>query len=54
MNGFGPITQLGFLTDDLDASAKTWTTLGVGPFMRMTDVKMPAIMEGETVFQALG
>ena len=49
MNGFGPISQLGFLTDDLDASAKTWTTLGVGPFMRMTDVKMPAIMDGEEV-----
>ena len=55
MIGFGPITQLGYITDDLDASAKAWTALGVGSIMRMTDVNMPAIMDGVQVeIQALG
>lgn len=46
---FGPITQLGFLTDDLNAAAEAWTKLGVGPFTKMAGVKMPATMYGETV-----
>lgn len=46
---FGPITQLGYLTDDLDAAATAWTKLGVGPFTKMSGVSMPATMDGETV-----
>jgi len=46
---FGPITQLGYLTDDLDKAASVWTKLGVGPFTKLADVKMPATMNGETV-----
>ena len=49
VKGFGPITQLGYLTDDLDKTAKIWTSLGVGPFMRMSNVVMPATMDGQTV-----
>ena len=49
VNDFGPITQLGYLTDDLDKTAKIWTSLGVGPFMRMSNVIMPATMDGQTV-----
>ena len=49
VKGFGPITQLGYLTDDLDKTAKIWTSLGVGPFMRMSNVIMPATMDGQTV-----
>jgi len=49
MTGLGPITQLGYLTDDLDRTAKLWTEFGVGPFMRMSNVSMPATMEGQSV-----
>jgi len=49
MNGFGPVTQLGYLTNDLDKTAKLWTELGVGPFMKMSNVSMPATMDGQTV-----
>jgi len=49
MTDFGPITQLGYLTDDLDKAAKAWTKLGIGPFTKMTDVNMPATMDGQTV-----
>lgn len=45
----GPITQLGYLTDDLDKTAAAWTAVGVGPFTKMSGVKMPATMNGETV-----
>ena len=46
---FGPITQLGYLTDKLDKTAEAWTKLGVGPFTKMSGVSMPATMDGETV-----
>ena len=46
---FGSITQLGYLTDDLNATAAAWVKLGVGPFTKMAGVKMPATMNGETV-----
>ena len=46
---FGSITQLGYLTDDLDKTAAAWTKLGVGPFTKMAGVKMPATMNGETI-----
>lgn len=49
MMEFGSITQLGFLTDDLDKAATAWTKLGVGPFTKMSSVSMPATMDGETV-----
>jgi len=49
VNDFGPITQLGYLTNDLDKTAKIWTTFGIGPFMRMSNVNMPATMNGQTV-----
>jgi len=47
---FGPITQLGYLTDNLDKTAKLWAeVMGVGPFTKMSGVTMPATMDGETV-----
>jgi hypothetical protein len=46
---FGPITQLGYLTDNLDKTVEAWTKLGVGPFTKMAGVNMPATMDGETV-----
>lgn len=46
---FGPITQLGYLTNDLDKTVEAWAKLGVGPFTKMAGVKMPATMNGETV-----
>jgi len=47
---FGPITQLGYLTDDLDKTATLWAeVMGVGPFTKMSGVIMPATMDGETV-----
>jgi len=49
MRGLGPITQLGYLTDNLEKTAAAWTKLGVGPFTKMTGVNMPAIMDGGTV-----
>jgi len=50
MTDFGPITQLGYLTDDLDKSVAIWAeTLGVGPFTKMAGVSMPATMDGATV-----
>jgi hypothetical protein len=49
MIDFDPITQLGFLTNDLDKTAAAWTKLGVGPFTKMTGVNMPSVMDGEPV-----
>ena len=49
MTDFGPITQLGYLTDYIEEAAAKWAGLGVGPWMRMTGVKIPATMDGETV-----
>ncbi len=49
MRGLGPITQLGYLTNDLEKTATAWTTIGVGPFTKMAGVNMPATMDGETV-----
>ncbi len=50
MTGLGSITQLGYVTNDLEASVKSWVNvMGVGPFTKMTGVVMPAIMEGEAV-----
>jgi len=50
MTGLGPITQLGYLTDDLDKTATLWAeVMGVGPFTKMSGVTMPATMDGETV-----
>lgn len=48
MTNFGPITQLGYLTDDIEKTATLWAgVMGVGPFTRMSDVKMTATMDGE-------
>ena len=50
MGGLGPITQLGYLTDNLEKTATLWAqVIGVGPFTRMAGVMMPATMDGETV-----
>lgn len=49
MINLGPITQFGFVTDDLEKTATVWTKLGVAPFTKMSGVKMPATMDGETV-----
>ena len=50
MTSFGPITQLGYLTNDLEKTAALWAkTMGVGPFTKMTDVKMAAVMDGQSV-----
>ena len=46
---FGPITQLGYLTDNLEKTASAWAKMGVGPFTKMSGVMMPAAMNGETV-----
>lgn len=47
---FGPITQIGYVTDDIQATAKAWTdTTGIGPWTRMSDVKLAAVMNGENV-----
>jgi len=49
MTNSGPITQLGYLTDDLESAAAAWVKLGVGPFTKMSGVMMPAVMDGEKV-----
>ncbi len=47
-NLFGPITQLGYLTDDIEATARAWTDmLGIGPWTLMQSVTMHATMNGE-------
>ena len=47
---FGPISQLGYLTDKLEATARAWTdTTGVGPWTLMNGVALPAVMDGEEV-----
>jgi hypothetical protein len=47
---FGPITQLGYLTDDLYKTATLWAeVMGIGPFTKMAGVTMPAVMDGEAV-----
>jgi hypothetical protein len=34
-NLFGPITQIGYLTDDIETTAAFWTqTSGIGPWTR--------------------
>lgn len=49
-NLFGPISQLGYVTHDLEATAKAWSdTIGVGPWTRMPDVTLGATMDGEHV-----
>lgn len=49
MTEFGPITQLGYLTDNLDHAAAKWAALGIGPWMRMSGVNMPARVDGKEV-----
>lgn len=45
---FGPITQLGYLTDDIEATARLWTdTSGIGPWTRMRSVTLEATMDGQ-------
>ncbi|MGB0908353.1 MAG: VOC family protein [Maricaulaceae bacterium] len=47
---FGPITQLGFLTDNIEETAEAWTkTRGVGPWTKMPNVTMEAVMDGAPV-----
>jgi len=47
---FGPVTQLGHLTDDIEATARAWTkATGIGPWTRMSDVNMAANVNGEDV-----
>jgi len=44
---FGPITQIGYLTDNIEAAAQAWTaTSGIGPWTRMSGIKMAATMDG--------
>jgi len=44
---FGPISQLGYLTDDIPATARMWTgTSGIGPWTLMQNVVMKATMDG--------
>jgi len=44
---FGPITQLGYVIDNIEATARAWTdTSGIGPWTRMSGVKMSALMDG--------
>jgi len=47
MIDFGPITQLGYLTDNIDNTAKMWTDIGIGPWTRMNSVTMPATVDGQ-------
>lgn len=49
MTEFGSITQLGYLTDNLDTAVAKWAALGVGPWMRMNGVKMQAVVSGQDV-----
>lgn len=50
MRGLGPITQLGYLTNELDEAATLWAkAMRVGPFTKMAGVTMPATMDGESV-----
>lgn len=45
---FGPISQLGYVTDDIETTAKFWTdTSGIGPWTRMPGVTLSALMDGE-------
>lgn len=45
---FGPISQLGYVTDDIETSAQFWTdTSGIGPWTRMRGVTLSATMDGE-------
>lgn len=47
-NLFGPITQIGYLTDDIETTAGFWTqTSGIGPWTRMSGVSMAATMDGQ-------
>lgn len=47
-NLFGPITQIGYLTDDIETTAAFWTqTSGIGPWTRMSGVSMATTMDGE-------
>ena len=49
-NLFGPISQLGYLTDNIAGTARMWTeTSGIGPWTLMPDVTMSATMNGEPV-----
>jgi len=44
---FGPVTQLGHLTDDIEATAKAWSqAAGIGPWTRMSGVSMQANVMG--------
>ena len=49
----GPITQIGYLTDDIEATAKAWSAAtGVGPWTRMRSVTLASTMDGKpTEFQ---
>ena len=47
-NLFGPITQIGYLTDDIKTTAAFWTqTSGIGPWAHMSGVSMSTKMDGE-------
>jgi len=47
---FGPITQLAYVTDDLETTAQFWSeTTGVGPWTAMREVSLPATMNGKEV-----
>lgn len=49
-NLFGPISQLGYLTDDIERSARGWTaTSGIGPWTLMRGVVMPTQIAGGAV-----
>ena len=36
---FGPVMQLGFVVPDLEAAARHWTRLGVGPFFLLEHIQ---------------
>ncbi len=47
MGLFGPISQLGYVTNDIESTARAWTDIsGIGPWIRMQGVKMAATMDG--------
>jgi hypothetical protein len=42
----GPIRQIGYLVDDLDAALSSWVTLGVGPWFVMRGVPVRGLYRG--------
>lgn len=43
----GPVRQIGYVVDDLDAAVANWLTLGVGPWFVMRDLVQHVTYRGE-------